>query len=242
MKASITGINGFLGSALRRKLEGMGWEVSPQMRKDADYVFLFGSPSSNHWFDQALSYSVRETVENFINAVEFCRQYHIKLVYPSSGTVYQGQTPYAKCKLVLDTLASIYGGNILGVRIFAGYGVGEWVKNDYTSVVYLFTKQMQKGKSPVIWGDGSQTRDFIYVDDIVDNLIKFKDDIGTVDIGTGVGISFIELVELINRRLDKDIKTKFIAKPDKYIEHTVCQKPCNYQIKLVEGIDRIINE
>ena len=240
MRATITGINGFIGSALNKKLLNMGWETYEELRPDVDYVFLFGSPSSNNWFKHALSYSIRETVENFLNAVDFCREHDIKLIYPSSGTIYQGDTDYSKTKKILDLLASMFD-KTLGLRIFAGYGIGEDHKTYYSSVIHSFIKEMKAGRQPVIWGDGNQTRDFIYIDDIVDQIIIEKDVVGTVDIGTGVGHSMNEVVEIINSKLCTDIKPTFDSKPSKYIENSVCKNPKPCSILLEEGIERMIN-
>jgi len=240
MRATITGINGFIGSALNKKLLNMGWETYEELRPDVDYVFLFGSPSSNNWFKHALSYSIRETVENFLNAVDFCREHDIKLIYPSSGTIYQGDTDYSKTKKILDLLASMFD-KTLGLRIFAGYGIGEDHKTYYSSVIHSFIKEMKAGRQPVIWGDGNQTRDFIYIDDIVDQIIFFKDKSGTIDIGTAIGYSMNQVVRIINAKLGTDIKPTFDSKPSKYIENSVCNEPMMTTISLEEGIERMIN-
>lgn len=241
-KASITGINGFIGNALNNKLLELGWETSEQLKPDSDYVFLFGSASSNDWFGRALSYSVRETIESFLNAVDFCRNNKIKLIYPSSGTVYEGRTPYSKTKMILDILNDIYQDNILGLRIFASYGVGEKHKGNYASIIYQFIKEMQSGKSPIIWGDGKQTRDFIYIDDVIDLIIKNKDSSGVVDIGTGISTSLLEIVNIINEELQTKINPIYIPKPKQYINDSICQNPCRFKISVRDGIKKIINE
>lgn len=238
---TITGSNGFLGGALKKRLESEGWETYETMRPDVDYVFLFGSPSSDHWYKYALSYSLRETIENFINAADFCKEHNIKLIYPTSGTVNEGNTPYSKGKQIIETIASLYPNN-LGVKIYAGYGVGEGHKGEYASIVYQFTKEMILRKRPVIWGDGTQTRDFIYIDDIIDNIIKFKDEQGIKEIGTGISHSFNGIVEVINTILGTDIKPEYMEQPKFYIENTVCANPCEFNVHLAEGIKRIINE
>ena len=241
-KATITGINGFIGNALNQRLQEMGWETSEQLKPDSDYVFLFGSPSSNDWFGPALSYSIRETVDNFLNAADFCRNNKIKLIYPSSGTVYEGKTPYAKTKMILDILNDIYKNNILGIRIFAGYGVGEKHKGKYASIVYQFIQEMRNGKSPVIWGNGSQTRDFIYIDDIIDAIIEYKDSTGIVEVGTGINTSFLEVTNIINEELHTKIKPTYIPKPEQYIKDTICKYPSKFKISIRDGIRKIINE
>ncbi len=239
-KATITGINGFLGSSLNKRLLSMDWETYPMLREDVDYVFLFGSASSNRWYQHALSYNIRETIEGFLNAADFCKEHDIKLIYPSSGTVYEGKNAYSKCKLILESLASLYPKN-LGLRIFATYGPGERHKGEYASTLYQFAKDMKMGKRPVIWGDGTQSRDFIYIDDVIDQIILNKSREGIIEIGSGVNWSLNELVEIINKRLKSNIKPVYVQKPQNYIETTICKKPCRCRVSIKEGIQKVID-
>lgn len=236
---SITGINGFLGRALSQRLTEMGWKVYPYLRKDVEYLFLFGSASSDMWFKQACDYNIRETIENFINAAEFCTQYNIKLIYPSSGTVYEGNTMYARTKRVIEGLAQLYD-ETLGLRIFASYGPGEWSKSDYASVVYLFTRAMREGRRPEIWGKGTQKRDFIYIDDVINAIIRSIDTKGIIDIGTGKAYSFNQLVAMINKELGTHLRPKYIDRPANYVDETICEHPCRCSVSLEQGIRNII--
>jgi len=239
MKATITGSHGFIGSNLNELLIKNGWETYSMLRPDVDYVFLFGSPSSDHWFQNALGYSLRETIDNFISACEYCKEHKIKLIYPSSGVVYEGKTPYARCKQALDTISKIYD-NVLGLRIFAGYGVGEEHKGEYASIVYKFCKDMKQGKRPVIWGDGNQTRNFMYIDDITKTILCYKDEKGFFDIGTSLSYSFNEIVKIINVQLGTNIEPIYIERPDIYITETVCPHPVAHTVSIEDGIDRIL--
>jgi len=238
MNVGITGISGFLGSALAERFDG----AYSYPRPDLDYLFLFGSPSSNIVFDQNIDYCFEETVNSFLNAVQFCRDNHIKLIYPSSATVYNKNTTYARCKAVLEEIHQAYGGDILGLRIFAGYGPGEAHKGDYASIVYKFCKEMKQGKRPVIWGDGTQTRDFIYIDDIIDNILDAKDEKGILDIGTGKNISFNEIVAAINRELNTNIEPVYIEKPTRYVNETPCKNSLPCKVDIREGIRRICEQ
>ena len=237
---TITGSKGFIGGALKKRLESMGWKVYPMPRCDVDYMFLFGSPSSDHWFSNGMSYNIRETIDNFINAIDYCREHHIKLVYPSSATVYNGNTAYAKCKGIIEVIASCYSQETLGLRIFAGYGVGEEQKGEYASIVYKFARDMKAGRQPVIWGDGTQTRDFIYIDDIVTAIIDMKDLCGTVDVGTGINTSFKKVIQIINKQISQTIVPVFSEKPSVYVQKTICHHPCVTTVSLEEGIQRIL--
>jgi UDP-glucose 4-epimerase len=109
-----------------------------------------------------------------------------------------------------------------------------------------------KGIPPVIYGDWNQTRDFIYVEDVEratmvvmeKKLSKFE----IVNIGTGKNTSFNEIVEIINRKLGKNIKPKYVPNPIKnYVFHTLAdtskaEKLLDFKprVSLEEGVDRII--
>jgi UDP-glucose 4-epimerase len=239
---SILGSHGFIGNALVKQLKKQGEIVYPYPRKDVKYLFFFGSPSSNILFDQNIDYCFEETINSFLNVIQFCRDNHIKLVYPSSATIYNKNTSYARCKAILEEIHLAYGGDVLALRIFAGYGVGEAHKGEYASVVYQFCQQMKKGERPVIYGDGTQTRDFVYIDDIVDTIISTKDVTGILDVGTGLNSSFNEVVHLINLYLGTDIEPKYVKKPIQYVEETKCSNPIDWKIGIEDGIKRIINE
>jgi len=82
-----------------------------------------------------------------------------------------------------------------------------------------------KGEPPVIYGDGTQTRDFTYVKDVAEaNIIALeKKGIGgeVFNIGTGRETSFNQIVELINRFLGTNIKPKYVPNPIKnYVYRT----------------------
>ena len=110
-----------------------------------------------------------------------------KLIYASSGSVY-GNTPlpqsenqepkpanlYGVAKLALEKIASVYSDQVesVGLRIFAGYGPGEEHKGEIASPVAIFLFAALKGEPLVIYGNGEQSRDFIYIDDVVGGLTK----------------------------------------------------------------------
>jgi len=125
------------------------------------------------------------------------------------------------------------------VRIFAGYGVGEGHKESYASIIYQFCKQMKNGETPVIWGDGTQSRDFVYIEDVVDTIMKLKDKTGIFDIGSGVNTNFNDILRMINKELGTDIKPEYVDAPVNYMKDTPCKKPINAKISVKEGIKRI---
>lgn len=224
----ITGRNGFIGSELAKRDLPAG-------------VYYFGAPSSGILFDEDISLCMRETIGHFISLLDRCKRTGEYLIYPSSATVINKNTSYARCKAILEELHLAYGVPALGLRIAAGYGPGESHKGEYASVIYQWCQQMRKGERPVIFGDGTQTRDFIYIDDIVDNIERLarKQTMGIVEIGTGVNTSFNEVVATINKVLGTNIKPVYVPKPGFYVEETPVKKvPTKYD--LTYGIKRIL--
>jgi len=236
MKIAITGSKGFIGSALASRLG----EFTTYPTKDSKYLYLFGSPSSDVIYKENIDFCFEQTINGFLNAIQFCRDNHIKLIYPSSATVYTKNTLYGRCKSILEEIHMAYNIDCLGLRIFAGYGVGEDKKNECASIVYQFCKRMKIGISPVLYGDGTQTRDFIYIDDIVDTIMANKDLNGILDVGTGVNTSFNEIIKIINRQLKTNIKPLYVDKPDNYIQDTPCKNPIKSTVDIEEGIWKIL--
>lgn len=236
------GRNGFLGSQIYKRLNAQHYQVETLPRKEANRIWFFGSPSSVILFNKNLDYCFRETINSFLEVCSLAKYNDIYLIYPSSATVNNKNNSYARCKAALEEIAQGYGIKSLGLRIAASYGPGEGHKGEYASIVYQWCKEMKAGKQPVIWGDGTQTRDFIYIDDVIDNVMELADKRaeGIYEIGTGVNTSLNEVVATINRVLGTNIEPKYINKPDSYIQETpVKAVPC--KVSLEEGIRRIIN-
>ncbi len=210
------------------------WEKVP---KDIEYIFHFAAPSSITLFKRNPEKCYYETVLGLYNALEFAKNNDVKkVIYPSSGSNYAGnemphkeniylkpRNLYAASKIACEGLAESYSNFVksVGLRIFAGYGPGEEWKKDFGSVLYLFIKDYMNGKAPEVWGDGNQTRDFIYIDDIVKMIIKSAeiDYTGRVNVGTGKSASFRELLEIIKEVFNTEIEPKFIPKEANYVEN-----------------------
>jgi UDP-glucose 4-epimerase len=206
---------------------------------DIDYVFHFGAPSSIILFNQKPSECVNVTVCGFINILEWARKAGVKkIIFPSSGSVY-GSTPppqsedaivqpmnlYGVAKFACENIARLHGDVVptVGLRIFAGYGPGEEHKGNFASPVTLFLRSMVKGENPVVYGDGSQSRDFVYIDDVVDSIIRAAENnfTGIVNVGSGKAHTFNEVIGLVNEVLCKNILPTYISKPTKYLEKTL---------------------
>jgi UDP-glucose 4-epimerase len=149
------------------------------------------------------------------NIFKIANEYGIKVVYASSSSVYGNPhttpiseefernpiNPYGITKLEDELLAKKYseiGTKIIGLRYFNVYGSGQNL--DYAGVITKFFDNIMKNKSPVIFGDGTQVRDFVSVEDVAKaNLLSMQSqfDFGFINIGTGIGTSIKELAKIM---------------------------------------------
>jgi nucleoside-diphosphate-sugar epimerase len=77
-------------------------------------------------------------------------------------------------------------------------------------------------KNPVIFGNRSQSRDFVYIDDIIEAVVRCteRDVPSIINVGSGKAYSFNDVIKLINELLGKTSKTKYVVKPLNYLEKT----------------------
>jgi len=227
------------------------------------FIFHLGSPSSDVLFRENPIQCLSDTINGFIEVLKFAKKHQVeKLIYATSSSVY-GKTPspqseddltqptnfYGVAKLACENIAKLTPEvNSVGLRIFAGYGPGEEHKGEIASVITLFLYQILKGERPVIFGDGSQGRDFIYIDDIIRALIisTEKGIEGIINLGTGQSYSFIGALNLLMEHLGKRITPIFVQKPEGYFDLTKAEiskmKRCLgiTPLPLEEGVERYI--
>lgn len=126
-------------------------------------------------------------------------------------------SPYGDSKLMNEVMAKKYhddhGLEAVCLRYFNVYGLRQNPESGYSGVISKFIGWMADGKSPLIYGDGKQTRDFIYVEDVVHaNMLamknrKIKCDI--FNIATGKETSLNEIVETLNGILGTNLKANY---------------------------------
>ena len=209
------------------------WDEIPP---DIDYIFHLAGPSSITLFNRYPERCYYETIFGLYNVLEFAKKNKTKkVVYTSTGSLYAGNRMphreelypigynlYAAAKIACEALANSYSNHVknLGLRVFAGFGPGEERKKDFASVICLFAKNALDGKRPVIYGDGNQIRDFVYVDDVIKALIRAAeiDETGIINVGTGKGISFNEIWMTIKDHLKTSIEPEYISKDLNYVE------------------------
>ena len=149
------------------------------------------------------------------NIFKLAKDFGFKVVYASSSSVYGNPTkipivesdpktpinPYAQTKLDTEYLAEKYskmGAKIIGMRYFNVFGRGQ--SKEYAGVIKKFLERIRNLQPPIINGDGSQSRDFVYVGDVAQANImamKSKVDHAFFNIGTNTTISVLEIAKIM---------------------------------------------
>lgn len=205
---------------------------------DVDFILHQAAASSSPMFKDDLKGSFSVNIDGFINLLNAARDNNVKrFIFASSSSIYgnipgllkedMGVVPpnfYSITKLTNEHLAKVfsqeYGLETVGFRYMSIYGPHEESKGIYANLVSQFLWAMKKGEPPVIYGDGSQTRDFTYVKDVVKaNVLALeskKKFLGEIfNVGTGSTITLNGLIEILNKVLNKDVKPKYVENPIK---------------------------
>jgi len=147
------------------------------------------------------------------NIFRIAKEFDLKVVYASSSSVYGNPkkipvtensernpiNPYGKTKLDDEFLAEKYSKDnvsIIGLRYFNVYGEGQ--TGSYAGVITKFLNRLKEKKSPIIFGTGTQIRDFIFVEDVaLANIVAMQSNIknGFFNIGTGITTSIQQLAK-----------------------------------------------
>jgi len=205
-----------------------------QIVKGKDSVIHLAAPSSFLMYEEDPVGGASVTTHGFINLLEAMRRQGLgKLVYASTSAVYEGNpVPYVEgMELSPPDLKALskkwneevarqyserYGITAIGMRPFSVYGHDEFSKGGYANVISLFVWAVLNDVIPVVWGDGRQTRDFIYVEDAGRAFqAALERDLATQEfnVGTGVETSFNEVLSLIGEELGKEIEPRFVDVP-----------------------------
>ncbi len=174
-------------------------------------------------------YDAMNNIMGTIAVLEKCRAYQIrKIIFSSSAAVYgtplslpldEEQKPeplsfYGLSKLTAERYIEKYcqeaGMEYTILRYSNVYGPSQKLKGE-SGVISIFYNLMRKGLIPVIYGDGRQTRDFIYVKDVAQaNMASMRSiDNGIINIGTGTSISVLELYNMISKMMGNNSPALF---------------------------------
>ncbi len=260
MKILVTGVAGFLGSALAQQLledghqvhglddlstgkeaaipKGVVFELGDMLDRPKLWTLLQDVECVYHL---AAKVAVQESilypreynstnVGGTVSVMEAMRDVGVKrVVFTSSGAVYGAQkaqplhelmvpspdSPYAVSKLSAEyyvkTIGQLWGIETVTLRIFNAYGPGQHLPANHPPVIPNFLKQAVKGGSLIVHNSGSQTRDFVYLDDVVNALAKAGSATGvdgtTINIGSGKEYSVLDLVNNVIELTGADTET-----------------------------------
>ena len=149
------------------------------------------------------------------NILKLAKKNDFKVVYASSSSVYGNPekipieesdsknpiNPYAKTKLRKEELAVKYskiGVKVIGLRYFNVFGKGQ--SEEYAGVLKLFLERIRDGLPPKINGDGTQFRDFVFVEDVAEaNIMSMKSEVNHefFNVGTNTSITILDLAKTI---------------------------------------------
>lgn len=192
-------------------------------------------------FHLAAVASVQKSIENpalvhdvnvtgTLNVLEVARKHGVRKVVLSASAAAYGDnpvfpkredmlpeplSPYAVSKIASEmyckTYAELYDMQTISLRYFNVFGPRQDPNGEYAAVIPKFTEKICAGESPTVFGDGEQTRDFVYVKDVARaNILAMDSDIcGLFNIGTGVQTSLNNLAKMIMDAAEISVEMKY---------------------------------
>ena len=240
--------------------------------EDVDVLFHLAALSSYPMHEEDPAKGARVNVEGFVNTVEQVREDGCDtVVYASTSSIYgdrtepspesmdvTARTGYEASKLAREHygeyFAYHYDMNMAGMRFFSvyeGFGGAEEHKDEFANLIAQFADDLANGEAPVIYGDGTQTRDFTHVSDVARGLELAADHelTGIYNLGTGESYSLNTLVKRLNDELGTDIEPEYVENPipeKVYVHDTMADSSKMHeatdwepQISFEEGIEKV---
>lgn len=223
-----------------------------EILKGKDYVFhLAAKVSVPGSVADPLDYN-ETNIDATVKLLIACKNNGIKkIVFSSSSAVYGENpnmplkeselpmpcSPYAAQKasgeLYLKSFYESYGLNYVALRYFNVFGPKQDENSPYAAVIPKFISAILKGESPVIFGDGEQSRDFIFVKEIANaNIAAAESDYnGIVNVALGKSMTINHLFEVISDVLESDLPVKYLDERPGDIKHSLAD------ISNLENID-----
>ena len=204
-------------------------------------------------FHLAAVASVQKSIENpvlvhevnvtgTLNVLEAAREHGVRKVVLSASAAAYGDnpvfpkredmlpeplSPYAVSKIASEmyckTYAELYDMQTISLRYFNVFGPRQDPNGEYAAVIPKFTEKICARESPTVFGDGEQTRDFVYVKDVARaNILAMDSDVcGLFNIGTGVQTSLNNLAKMIMDAAGVSVEMKYEPERDGDVRHSV---------------------
>jgi len=213
-------------------------EVDLDKVGSVDIIFHLAASSSAPMFEKDLKAAYYNNIIGHVSVLKWAKKVGAKkVIYASTSSIY-GNNPiplkesdvvtppnyYSITKFAQEhtshVFSRVHGLESIGFRFMSVYGPNEKTKGHFANLVSQFIWDMVKGKAPILYGDGTQRRDFTYVQDIVQALLlamntekRFGSEV--FNIGTNKDYSLLEMVEIINKANGTEIKPELIPNPVK---------------------------
>jgi UDP-glucose 4-epimerase len=175
------------------------------------------------------AHSASHNIAGFLNVADAARNAGVRLVYASSAAVYgapetlpldegapcRPTSPYGLEKWIDDQYAGLYrdlyGTSTLGMRYFNVYGPRQDPASPYAGVISRFAACIGSDAPLTVFGDGRQTRDFVYVGDVARaNVAALESSYqGVLNVGTGTSVNLLQLIEALGRCAARTPQVRF---------------------------------
>ncbi len=194
-----------------------------------------------------------------------------RVVFISSGAIYGDQgaqpltedtrpdprSPYAVSKLAAEhythTIGALWGIETVSLRVFNAYGPGQQLPAAHPPVVPHFLRQTARSGTLVIHGSGRQTRDFVYVDDVIEAMVAASTapavNRRVINVGSGVETSIRDLAQLVIEAVGRPAEWIFKEDLDAGPSHMcadiqLARRKLGYQphVALEQGLERMIRQ
>ncbi|MFW6134254.1 MAG: SDR family NAD(P)-dependent oxidoreductase [Elusimicrobiota bacterium] len=217
-------------------------DILNKAMQGVDYVFHLAAL----WLLQCHEYpraAFEVNIKGAFNVIEACVKNKVnKLIYSSSASVYgnaveipmteehpyNNRTFYGATKIsgehMMRAFNERYKLDYVGLRYMNVYGPRQDYKGAYIAVMMKILDRIEQGLSPVVYGDGSQSYDFVYVKDVARaNICAAKSDATDefYNVGTGVKTSIKELTELLLKLTGSNLKIKYEPQGKTFVTHRV---------------------
>jgi len=176
--------------------------------------------------------SHRANVDGTLNVLLASREHKVKRVVMAGSSSEYGdaptlpkheamppapKSPYALQKLVGEEycrlFTQLYGLETVSIRYFNVFGPRQQPNSQYSGVISLFIKALSSGTSPLVLGDGEQTRDFTYVANVVDGVLRActspKASGQAINVATGGRVSLLQLLAALNSAMGTSAQPTF---------------------------------
>ena len=242
------------------------------MDEEFDGIFHLAATTSPPQFESDPLGGFNVNANGTLNILEYAKRKKIRrVVLASSSATYGNSESISREEIVPNTYSNLYPitkmideylaryysvrkeVECIPLRYFNTYGIGENSKAQYASVVWRFITDLQNGRTPTIFGNGDQSRDFIYVEDTAKaSVLAMERGIPgeSYNIGTGTTTNFNDIYRMVAEEMHSHIRAEHIPNPLKnyqYFTHADITKArkdlgFNPEFDLRSGIRKMITE